>query len=171
MKVSESKVGQWYKIVRNDGNVQYVLGADGGFVLYGSGFVIKTLDVVSIEPIDKVPTNFEKGYCTIDGEDCFPCVCNTNDRWNGWAQPMIPVEHKDLILNFYNVVDDGYLMQENKKTGDLEYLDMEYPTEKSTIYKVKYLGEEYYSFWGVGHTWDFITPEEFKEYNLKLYKK
>lgn len=83
---------QLYEITRKDGTKQYAIMHNGNYFIDGTGFGYKTLDCVSIKPIDEVPTVFKSGKFHFDDEFAGNGICDINTSWNGWALPFIHIK-------------------------------------------------------------------------------
>lgn len=97
--------GQWYKVVRTDGNIQYATKSGSGYALWGSGFIISEFgNLKELTPVDEPPVEYELGYVHFEGEHYCRAIIDKNRWWNGWAMPWI---HEEDIKNLVEMLNDG----------------------------------------------------------------
>jgi hypothetical protein len=145
---------KYIEVTRTDGTIQYFETVNtGGYAPVGGGFVIRSFDPTSkVKEIDAMPENYQIGMCGFDGAQ-YKCVCDPNDRWNGWACPYIFVEDIEKFLQYIKVeeyekscIEDGKLKIVNTfpEQESIEYI------EKETL-----LGIEVYNVGDLGWCFDF----------------
>jgi hypothetical protein len=83
---------QWYEITRKDGTKQYATMHIMVTILLMDRVGYKTLDCVSIKPIDEIPTVFKSGKFHFDDEFAANGICDINTSWNGWALPFVHIK-------------------------------------------------------------------------------
>lgn len=155
---------QWYEVVRKDGTKQYATKTEGGYLLYGSGFVITKLDAVSVTPIDSVPTNLKQGFVYLDSseEGLYKAICDTNDRWNGWAKPYISEDDIERLCEL--ISDEQFITYRYEKDNNrVVVVDNEGYEEDHYIESEELEGQTWYYLGGEGLIFDF-EPMPFNRY-------
>lgn len=54
-----------------------------------------------IVPLNRLPINNQKGFASCDDTPYWECICNPDDRWNGWAKPMFSKEVLKRIAKYF----------------------------------------------------------------------
>lgn len=140
---------QWYKVTRSNGAVQYATKTNDIYYLGGSGFGYKSLDAISIEPIEAIPSDVVKGIANFEGDEAtnMRAYCNPHDTWNGWAKPYIHIDDIPKFISLASWEDHIFKMEgDNLRVvqlydGEVENDDLIEPTifEGGAYY---YLGNE-----------------------------
>jgi predicted lipoprotein with Yx(FWY)xxD motif len=145
---------QWYEIIRHDGTVQYARKYKDLFYLWGSGFGIEEFDAKAVNPIDEVPILHVKGYAYFDGGNKYKAITNENERWNGWALPLIHESEIDKLIQ--DITGDGIII---KKEGNNVILIEEEEGDILTSEPIVMFGDIYYDI-GNGWCWNFDKEED-----------
>lgn len=145
----ETIVPQWYEVKRRDGVLQYATKTDAGYLLYGSGFLIREFDAESVTPVDKVPKRYVEGIAHFEHELSFKAVCDLNERWNGWYKPFI---HHSQIKKLVKHMQWDIFSCSLDDNGNFLYTDEE---ESGTIAPKLINGDLYYNLGEMGWTWEF----------------
>lgn len=160
---------QWYRVERTDGNVQYATKTEGGYLLWGSGFVIKKFDKLqSLTKVDEVPTNIKHGYAFFEGMSFYKAYHDANHWWNGWACPWI---HKDDVKRLVEEMNDGGSATRFVWNGDNidVYWDQEYEEPQDKPDGTIELQEDGYYYWGgEGLCFDFMNDKELERYEFNI---
>lgn len=150
---------QWYKVTRYDGTVQYATKWNDQYFLWGSGFGIGEFDAYSVEEVDDIPNNYERGFVFFEFEtETFKAVIDTNRWWNGWAMPYIHESDVKRLCHMLNENPDmSYTMSEDK-TILVECHEFDDIPDTTIIPEQPFDdGETYYYFGGEGLCFDFKT--------------
>lgn len=166
----ERTKGQWYKVTRKNGAIQYACQytKHDEYFLNGYGRGIKEFDCESLEPIEEkdIPNKPIEGFASFcdDGEDVYWKAVNYENRWwNGWARPSIHHSEIESFIKYTSSPDWCEIKLEDEKLI-LTYTDQEAHEEfNPVIIEPTYPlfdGEKYYDLGNEGWTWDFTTKEE-----------
>ena len=96
---------QWYEITRKDGTKQYATMHKDNYFIGGSGLGYKTLDCISVKPIDDIPIVYKSGKFHFDDEFAGNGICDINTSWNGWALPFIHIDSVDALCKLLSYED------------------------------------------------------------------
>lgn len=140
---------QWFKIMREDGTIQYATREGEYFYIYGSGFAIKTLRAVKIEPCDGLPSTLVEGVAYFDDEIEYRAYANPHHKWNGWACPFIHQDDVERLCKDLSNEGNTYTMTEN----GVMWSDGFDEQHENTIKEID--GVKYYDFGSFGLTFYF----------------
>ncbi len=162
LQFGEPRAEQWFKVERTDGNVQYATKTDGGYCLWGSGFIIREFaNLKELTPVDEPPTELKQGYVHFEGKHYCRAIIDRNSWWNGWAMPWIHHEDVDDLMNALNNGGiagklewdgDNIKVWEDHGEDELVYAYDIHPTDE--------FGENYYYFGGEGLCFEFSKTKE-----------
>lgn len=156
------------EVTRPDGNVEYFERSnDGGYFPVGGGFHITAFGKGStVRMIDAIPETLQNGFCSLDDGPMWKCLCNPNDRWNGWAKPFIYASEIESFLK--TVCNDDFIAKIADSSEDLTIIDKSYSEEEPTVYSIRvqlkhYAGEKIgvlvYDLSELGFVFDFYSEK------------
>ena len=142
--------GNQYEVISTNGETSKICPRGGGFV--------GTVKTSALEMVDAWESSVVEGFTSIDGGVMYPCMCDPDNRWNGWACPTFSRETIKRVIAEIASQEGSRLGHED---GNLMiWFD---GMDGEIIFKTK---DGRYGM--DGWCWDFYTPEEMKKRNDEL---
>jgi hypothetical protein len=82
--------GNQYEVISTEGEMSKICPRGGGFQ--------GTIKTSLLEIVEEWESNIVDGFAGIDGGVMYPCKCDPNARWNGWACPTFSRDVMKKIL-------------------------------------------------------------------------